>query len=425
VKIICAPRTFDFAKKDWDARIVLFSQSEDKSVGSIGAAIAAKIRRLKLTPTPLAWDFLSIALSCYASDLAGHRQKSPDGWTRVFDLTVSVSQPDFWSSVASELEMALQFLTTDIWSINFVKGGYQPKPHRKENKQSGDSVALLSGGLDSLIGAIDLSTDGFEPVAVSQIARGDKQKQIDFPKLIGGGLDSILLTHGARIPNAEKPASQRSRSIVFVAYSVLVASCIRNKSTTEKTNCYISENGFISLNPPLTPMRIGSLSTRTTHPFYLSKLQHVLDTGGFQIQFINNYSFKAKGEMMLECADQKLLQKIAHTATSCGRFLHFNYKHCGRCVPCLVRRAAFLKWGVPDRTAYKYSNIGLKNDDHAGFDDVRATAIACLDESERGTNLWAGATVVPNEMLDQSKQRAMLGRGLEELRVLLVKYGVI
>ena len=33
---------------------------------------------------------------------------------------------------------------------------------------------------------------------------------------------------------------------------------------------YMCENGFISINPPLTDARLGSLSTRTTHPVYLS-----------------------------------------------------------------------------------------------------------------------------------------------------------
>jgi len=422
MKILCAPDSFDFDALSSDLEVVLYSQPKKDDQGCAGQAIATAIRRRRCAPTSRAWDFLTIALSCFSADLAGHRKRSPDGWTRQFEMTIAVVDPTFWNSVKSELEAALRFLSTDIWSLNFVEGGFHPQPPKYSKPVNGDSVALLSGGLDSLVGAIDLHSNGTQPITVSHVSRGDRHKQENFPKTIG--LNSVLLSHGAKVPDGESPSSQRSRSIVFIAYAALVASCLDPQRAGSPKKCFVSENGFVSLNPPLTPMRVGSLSTRTTHPTYFGHLQSVFDKAGLDLEIRNNYSLKTKGEMLQECKDQKLLRALAHTSTSCGRFLTYNYNHCGRCVPCMVRRAAFLKWGESDQTEYVFENLGRNDADHSGFDDVRAAAIACLEEEELGTKRWVGATLDTPTINDGSNHILMLGRGLEEIRALLKNYGV-
>ena len=60
----------------------------------------------------------------------------------------------------------------------------------------------------------------------------------------------------------------------------------------------IPENGFISLNIPLTPLRLGSLSTRTTHPLFIQQMQDILDALDFRVRLSNPYQFKTKGEML-------------------------------------------------------------------------------------------------------------------------------
>ncbi|WP_375210915.1 Qat anti-phage system QueC-like protein QatC [Hyphococcus sp.] len=425
MRILCAPTTFEFDHNSADLNVALYAQAPSPDFGCIGEPVSRTIRRRKLSPPPRGWDFLSIALSCFAADLAGHRARSADGWTREFDLCVTVNDVAFWNSVKDELESTLQFLTTDIWTFEFIEGGYHPSPPSGALKQKGDCVALLSGGLDSFVGAIDLSADGYSPVTISHISRGDHDKQESFPKLIGTGLQSALFGHGGKVPDGESPASQRSRSIVFIGYAVLVATCLETWSTQTGTNCFVSENGFISLNPPLTDMRVGSLSTRTTHPTYFRKLQSIFDQAGFNLKIENRYALKTKGEMLIECQDQALLRKLAHTSTSCGRFLHYNYKHCGRCIPCLVRRAAFLRWGHNDQTTYIFDNLGINDDAHSRFDDVRAAAIASLAEEEVGTERWAGATLASAGIADPSDHIGMLHRGLIEIRSLLAAYGVL
>ena len=88
--------------------------------------------------------------------------------------------------------------------------------------------------------------------------------------------------------------------------------------------------------------------------------------------------------MLAECRDQKLLAEFAHQSTSCGRYQRHNYRHCGRCLPCQVRRSAFLRWGQADDTDYVFENLGRNDEDHAAFDDVRSVALARLTIAEDG-----------------------------------------
>jgi len=424
MKLVCGPKPFEFDQFESDLDVVLFAQSDSKSIACAGQSVAREIRKRKLNPLPKAWDFLSIALSCVCADMAGHRKQSPDGWTREFDLVIAVSDPEFWTTQKETLQTALNFLTTDRWSITFEHGGYYPTPAKHGRVLNGDCISLLSGGMDSLIGLIDQVAEKRNPLTVSQTVRGDKENQITFPKLIGEELTSLVMGHAARVPNGETPASQRSRSIVFLAYGALIASCTGSSSLNRPIDFFVSENGFISLNPPLTPMRLGSLSTRTTHPSYLSRIQSIFDFADLGLKIQNNYSFKTKGEMLKECSDQTLLKKLAHESTSCGRYLTFNYTHCGRCLPCLVRRAAFFKWGVTDKTEYIFSNIGKKDSDHAGFDDVRAVAMATLEVKEAGIERWMGANLASSSVVDQQPYLDLVERGLKELEDFLQDCGV-
>ena len=41
----------------------------------------------------------------------------------------------------------------------------------------------------------------------------------------------------------------------------------------------VPENGLIALNVPLDPLRLGALSTRTTHPFYIARWNELLAEG--------------------------------------------------------------------------------------------------------------------------------------------------
>ena len=427
MNLVCAPESFAFSDKPVEdtLHVVLYGRSNDDERGSVGAAAKDKLLRgARLVSVPRAWDFLSIALSVLAADVAGHRDRSPDGWTREFRLQVSVGDPIFWNTQRQLLESALAFLTTDRWAVEFLAGGLQPPMPSNVVTPEEDSVALLSGGLDSLVGAIDLVAAGKRPFVVSQVVKGDVARQEEFARRIGGGLRHLSLNHNVDVPDPEAPPSQRARSIVFLAYGVIAATALRRYRDGYPVELFVCENCFISANPPLTAARVGSLSTRTTHPVLLRLIQQLLEHAGLNVQLRNPYQTKTKGEMLADCADQELLAQLAVRSTSCGRFGHFGYRHCGRCVPCQIRRAAFLRWGVADTTHYIYDDLGADDEEHARFDDVRSAAMAIAEVAADGFDEWLGATLSTAALGDVSDLKSAVQRGLEELKTLHQHYGV-
>ncbi len=306
--------------------------------------------------------------------------------------------------------------------MSFKRGGIVPAPPKKPRYPQTDAVVLLSGGLDSLVGAIDLAALGRNLFGVSQIVRGDMDKQARFAKLIGGGLEHLQINHNASTRRGQKETSQRSRSLIFLAFGALAASATQRYVDGDTVPLYVCENGFIAINPPLTQARIGSLSTRTAHPEFLGRMQQLLDAVGLRIRIENPYAEKTKGEMLRECLDQTLLTNEAAASTSCGRFQRFNYKHCGRCVPCQIRRAAFIAWPHDDSTDYVYKDLGKADDDHAAFDDVRSVAVARLTVQEDGLDRWLGPALSSPLITNRLALRHMVQRGLDELGLLHTKY---
>ncbi len=425
MRVICSPLKGGFGRRQsGDLEIVLYSQADRESRGAAGSGIVEQIRRLKLNPAPRAWDLLSIALAVIAADTGVRRNESADGWTRQIDLEVAVNEPVFWTSQSEVINRLLRFLTNDIWRCKFRDGGVLPAPPRSRSVCEEDCIALLSGGLDSFVGVIDLVAGGkHRPYVVSQVSQGDKATQAYFAAKIGGGLKHLQLNHNANCPG-ENERSQRARSIIFLAYGVLAATATKRYRDGHRVPLYVCENGFISINPPLTTGRLGSLSTRTTHPVFFGLFQKLLDAAGFNVEVTNPCQFKTKGEMLSKCKDQDLLRSHAHKATSCGRFARNGYKHCGRCVPCLIRRAAFHAWGEKDKTEYVYRDLSKDNEDHARFDDVRSAAMAVAQVKAEGLDSWIGMSLSSVMLGNVTQYRETVQRGLQELGEFLHAAGV-
>ncbi|WP_316205315.1 Qat anti-phage system QueC-like protein QatC [Bradyrhizobium sp. SZCCHNS3004] len=423
MKLLCAPAEVRRLNEKEFLRVVLYGQAGADDRGSAGAAVRADIRRARLAPTRKAWDLLSIALSVMAADAAGRRNLSPDGWTREFDLEIAVAEPTLWNELADLVTDALAFLTTDRWRLRFIAGGAAPSPPAEHIRPPENAVVLLSGGLDSLSGAIDLAASGERLVAISKTVRGDAEKQVEFASRIGTGLRHFQLNDNATVPGGDD-TTQRARSIIFLAFGVLVATALRPYNSGGALPLYVCENGFIAVNPPLTGSRVGSLSTRTAHPYFLTLMQDILDAASIGVKIRTPYATKTKGEMLRECADQLLLRKLAGRSTSCGRFQRFNYRHCGRCVPCQVRRAAFLAWGEDDPTEYVYEDLGRDDPDYAGFDDVRSVGMALAAVKDGDFEQWLGSALSWPRLDQREALKDMLSRGLAELGTLHAHYGV-
>jgi hypothetical protein len=93
--------------------------------------------------------------------------------------------------------------------------------------------------------------------------------------------------------------------------------------------------------------------------------------------------------------------------------------HCGRCVPCLIRRAAFHRWNVADPTAYKYKDLSRRGSDYRAFDDVRAAAMAIEYVKRYGVARWSTGALNSALLGGVSKYQDAAAKGLEEIKVFL------
>lgn len=398
---------------------------------ALGNQVCNEIKRLGVQVSQRAFDFLTVSLAVTAADTFAKREITADGWTREFELAISVSDPDAWGPLRSILETALQFLSGDIWHIDIQGGGPDiPTPHPRHSRTrfiplaGRNCVSLYSGGLDSSIAALDLLFHGHNPVLVSHSYRGDKSVQKDvsnyFPRITSKFSSNL---HPTICLPAE--TSMRTRSLNFLAFGAVVASAISATSGNQLVDLLIPENGLISLNAPLTPRRLGSLSTRTTHPYFLSLIQKLFD--GLEIPAVikNPYKFRTKGEMLYECLDQASLERLASRTVSCGKWKRTG-QQCGRCVPCLIRRASFHASGIPDSTLYRRMDLRRVYEDGIEGDDLLALMLA-VNKSRRGnTNAWLSLSgPLPELADDRTQYRGVFQRGLHEVGAYLESQGLL
>lgn len=327
-------------------------------------------------PSELGIDLLIVATHVQMADTRLSRQsESQDSWTREIRLVIPVDDPELWRNIAGTLVKTLNFLTGDLWAVEFRK-----KPdHAKDLIPKGtlpmvrrapfDGVSLFSGGLDSLIGAIDTMEHGGTPLLVSHAGDGatsESQENCEqklkeaYPKNSFYRLRLWMDLKKLSVAGSKHETTTRGRSFLFFATGIFAGSGLENDFVLR-----VPENGLIALNVPLDPLRLGSHSTRTTHPYYIAKWNELLKGLGINASIQNPYWNKTKGEMAAECANKRLLKTIAPLSSSCsslakGRWQGRSPKlHCGYCLPCLIRRAALYKGlgAGADKTGYSIPDL--------------------------------------------------------------------
>jgi 7-cyano-7-deazaguanine synthase in queuosine biosynthesis len=408
--------------------VLLYGIADSNVRASIGNAALPVLRRLPTKPSIPTFDFLSIALAVTAADTFVDRGDAPDRWCRNLKLVVALCDPTPWVNVAAELETALRFLTGDIWSLEFRAGGLPPpEPNVRRTAltidipNNTDSVALFSGGLDSTIGVFNLLALGGNPLLVSHAYRGDAGIQTDvlqhMPRQVvrfGANL------HPVNLRDTTSDITMRSRSFNFLALAAVAASVVAEVTDANLVPLIVPENGFIALNAPLTPRRVGSLSTRTTHPYFLGKIQSVLDQIGIPATISNPYEFKTKGEMFRECLNPLALRNAAPETMSCSNWKRKRMA-CGRCVPCLIRRASFEFAGVADTSDYV---TPLTQGSEMG-DDLLAVQTAILRAHAMPTRAIASRSgPLPLDPHLRSQYEGVVRRGLDEMERFLLARGI-
>lgn len=340
-------------------------------------------------PHVLGLDFLVICACVYAVDKIVPRDDTPDLWTRTLEVTMPVRNRETWVAASAALAEAISFLTGDRWSFEFT-GAARNFSQRRSNRRvhalgfpKSPVVSLLSGGLDSFIGAINLLHEHPEAklLFVSHYdghVSGPANDQNNLRQLLslkyGQRIRHLQVRVGALAEKGEDgkyefETSFRSRSLIFLGLAVYAA-----LKVGDAVPILIPENGPISVNMPLNPSRRGSCSTRTVHPFFISSINRVLSIAGIPHVVQNPYFFKTKGEMVKECAGQETLKLGIPSSNSCGkagrkqRWANKEARGCGVCLPCLLRRAALNAAGLDNDV---YGNEAFSGDP-AGYADLHA-----------------------------------------------------
>lgn len=417
-----------------------FVASERRLEHGIGHALD-DLAKLGVFPSEIGLDLLMLAAHVHAADTRISRtSESQDTWTREIRLVVPVSDTARWSATAVLLQRLLDFLTGDRWTL-----GFRPRPAGFErsvperppqlNSTPFNCLALFSGGLDSLLGAIGVLERGLAPLFISHAAEGatsDSQNSLfrglkrNYSRQVFDRLRIWMNFPEGLVRNAESEKTTRGRSFLFLAIGVFAGTGLGRAFTLT-----VPENGLIALNVPLDPLRLGALSTRTTHPFYMARWNDLLAALGISGRVENPYWDKTKGEMVASCANQALLSRLLPDALSCasptkGRWQGLGIEHCGYCLPCLIRRAAIRKGlGAPDPTSYTLSDLTARVVDTRQAEGQQIRSFQLAIERLRGKPDLARLLIhKPGPLTDESPSRRsalaeVYRRGLDELATLL------
>lgn len=387
-----------------------------------------------LVPKAL-FDLLIMSGIIYSVDRSISRKRfSINGLTREIMINLPTSNNTLWNPLTKSMEELLSFMTGDLWLVKFNDSNNYDLPlvPLSENCKEVTAVSLFSGGMDSLIGAIDLAQIELGKVFLAShydgTMGGPKGDQDKVFKMLNEHYPErfIRFKKAVRIqPQKHKNSelSSRSRSLMFFAIAAVVAEALG-------TDIVIPENGSVSLNYPLSDSRRSACSTRTTHPIMVNHFNELLLRLGVKTRAYNPYEFQTKGEMVMGCRDLSTLIKIVPQSNSCGKrsqhqFMLDNHfaSHCGRCMPCMYRRASLLgyedltTYGIEPMTLYHHRKGKLSNDFFAMLNFIRRD----INKQDIAEELKIiGFKNFPN----LEKYVELVVRTREELKALLVNKGM-
>ena len=308
-------------------------------------------------------DLLEIAGYIYAADRSISRGAIDSleyhSWARNLHFVFKVRDLEFWKleSTARLLTEALLYVSGDNkFEFTFVGGakdigqlnvfdaeGINPE---KRGKQT---IALFSGGLDSLAGILNvLETTMNNVILVSHRANhGTTKTQQGIYKRLKGDYPNRIKYYpfhctlkGIRAPEE----TQRTRIFLYTAVAFTLATIFGEDELT------IFENGITSINFSKRADLINARASRTTHPKTLHQLQiffsHVAQK---KITLNHPFLFNTKTDIFQLIQSFNRHDYINSTVTCTKTFQKFhnnsNATHCGGCSQCIDRRfAAFASY---------------------------------------------------------------------------------
>jgi len=352
----------DVAAQSWDRREEITSVADDGKTNLRLDTLAAKLGG---HVPERAQDLVYIASYCAAADQQINRgSKNVDihreQWRRRLTLCIPVADIAFWSrsDVTLALSNALYFATEDTWSFVFTErtrtSNMQLSINELDDRSlmgSPDCVILASGGTDSLCALVEAIGDqGLHPIAVSHRPANQIHKwQTDLLDEVRRHFPHWNLPHVSctmhRKGQDDADPSQRTRPFLFAALGTAIA------ASYGIDRVLLADNGYVSINPPISSELAGALASRGTHSTLLRLLTNLnrlmAEPGEPVVQVENPLAYRTRAEALriLSRFEMTNLLSLTHT---CGK--HRNrprhQPHCGFCSQCVDRRFATLAAGL-------------------------------------------------------------------------------
>lgn len=365
---------------------------------------------------PSSIDLVRIAVCAY---LADRLERRGEGYSRTIEIHVQLMEPDRWQPLSQELADLLRWISNDDWYITMSADGQSQPAVLAVGDGGYERVALLSGGLDSFCGAVLNSS------RTLYLSHTDNPTVTASQRRSWGWLVGLSVVDGRRtqIDLREREGttekSTRTRSFLFYALAVAVARA-NGVDIVE-----VPENGFTSINVPLSADRGGVLTTRSTHPWTIAQLRSLLGGAGIQVEIANPYEWLTKGELIQQAAEATTMDFAAGAAVtlSCAKLDGRTFKggnqnyNCGSCVACLTRRGGFLSSGIEDRTPYLFNSLPMASRDalrHKRRADIESVRSAVVWKQDFDDFDLVGTARFPDGY-DLDRGAALVRRGFAEL----------
>ena len=326
-------------------------------------------------------DLIEIGFAVYIADIFVKRQPNLE---RRLSILMPVRHLKEWTLAQGQLERVISFLGRDKVDIHFIR--------RKEAcdgtsyhhlEDSNKCCCLLSGGLDSTVGAMWALQESLDPILISHspsapLSSIQKQVVESIAQEFGRELNQISVgwrkskkrTGGFRLGSPlYGPLCQHLRSFFYLC----LATGIALEMKCEKV--YVFENGPVAVNPLLSESHVN---TRTVHPIFLQEFRSLIRTVfGAEIQLVNPFLYKTKGETLKVLENKASALKVLPKTNSCLHYFRVpveawqlgiencRARHDGVCLPCVLRRVAMHFADIPEQGNYLTDVFDLFGSDMA------------------------------------------------------------
>ncbi len=363
-------------KKQSKSHIHKFTYDTAKKEQNVNLELPHFIKQVNFHFQNRTKDLLEIAGYVYATDRMIKRGKSDQveyqSWSRKFHFFIKVRDYQFWKKikVAEQLNALLSFVSGDAsFQFTFLEGGKDigqanlfDNADIELEKRKNTSIALFSGGLDSLAGALEiLNTTEKNLILISHHSNNFAVTQIqknvyellkrDYPSRVQRFPFSCSL-HGERA--AEE--TQRTRIFLYtcIAYSLL--------PLIDEKEINVFENGMTSINFSKRQDMMNARASRTTHPKTINLLETLFSTISSKPVKINHPFFTlTKTDVFNKIKQYGKIDYLNSTIT-CTKTFNVSKKespstHCGECSQCIDRRFASIAAGLEDYDVIYDSDI--------------------------------------------------------------------